>query len=56
VLIDELEAFEYSVTENGNVRTGAPSGYHDDTVIALALAAWCVDYGHPRVRVYSIPW
>ena len=56
VLIDELEAFEYSVTENGNVRTGAPSGYHDDTVIALALGAWCVDYGHPRVRVYSIPW
>jgi hypothetical protein len=38
--IDELEAFEYSVTENGNVRTGAPSGIHDDCVIALALAVW----------------
>jgi hypothetical protein len=38
--IDELEAFEYSVTENGNVRTGAPSGCHDDCVIALALALW----------------
>jgi hypothetical protein len=40
VLVDELEAFEYTVTESGNTRTGAPGGMHDDTVIALALAAW----------------
>ena len=39
-LIEELEAFEFSVTEAGNVRTGSPSGMHDDCVIALALAAW----------------
>ena len=39
-LVDELEAFQYSVTDMGNVRTGAPSGYHDDCVIALALGAW----------------
>jgi Terminase RNaseH-like domain/Terminase large subunit, T4likevirus-type, N-terminal len=38
--IDELESFEYAVTDQGNVRTGAPSGAHDDCVIALALAAW----------------
>jgi hypothetical protein len=38
--IDELEAFEFSVSDAGNVRTGAPSGVHDDCVIALALAAW----------------
>ncbi len=38
--IDELEAFEYSVTDSGNVRTSAPSGIHDDCVIALALAVW----------------
>lgn len=37
-LIDELEAFEFSVTDSGNVRTSAPSGQHDDCVIALALA------------------
>ena len=37
--IDELEAFEYSVTDQGTVRTGAPGGMHDDCVIALALAA-----------------
>jgi hypothetical protein len=39
-LIDELEAFEFSVTEAGHVRTSAPSGMHDDLVIALGLAAW----------------
>lgn len=38
--IDELESFEYSVSEAGSVKTGAPSGVHDDCVIALALAAW----------------
>lgn len=38
--IDELEAFEYSVTDLGRVRTGSPSGSHDDCVIGLALAAW----------------
>lgn len=36
--IEELEAFEYSVTDTGHARTGAPSGRHDDCVIALALA------------------
>ena len=45
--IEELDAFEYSVTDNGSVRTGAPSGMHDDCVIALALAAW---------QVRSRPW
>jgi len=39
-LIDELEAFQYSITDSGNARTSAPGGMHDDCVIALALAAW----------------
>ncbi len=39
-LIDELEAFEYSVSDSGNVKSGAPSGVHDDCVMGLALAAW----------------
>jgi len=38
--IDELESFEYAVTDSGTVRTGAPAGYHDDCVVALGLAAW----------------
>ncbi len=41
-LVDELESFEYSVTESGHVRTGAPGGQHDDCVVSLALAAWQV--------------
>jgi len=39
-LIDELEAFEFSVTDAGTTRTSAPSGVHDDCVIALSLACW----------------
>jgi len=50
--IDELEAFEYSVTENGTVRTGAPYGYHDDCVIALALAAWHLRRTELRVAFF----
>ena len=38
--LEELEAFQYSVSETGHVRTGAPHAGHDDCVIALALAAW----------------
>lgn len=38
-LVEELEAFEYTTTPEGNIRTGAPSGYHDDCVIAVGLAA-----------------
>ncbi len=37
--IEELEAFEYSSTDSGGLRSSAPGGMHDDCVIALALAA-----------------
>jgi phage FluMu gp28-like protein len=36
----ELMAYEYELTPSRNVRMNAPVGMHDDTVIALALAAW----------------
>lgn len=39
-LVDELEAFQYSITDHGNVRMNAPGGSHDDCVISLALACW----------------
>ena len=38
VLLNELEAFEFSTTPLGNIRYGAPEGLHDDCVIALGLA------------------
>jgi hypothetical protein len=40
--IEELEAYEFSVTDSGNVTMSSPSGSHDDCVIATALAAWWV--------------
>lgn len=37
VIVSELEIFEYTFTATG-VRYSAPSGFHDDCVMALALA------------------
>jgi hypothetical protein len=37
-LVNELEVFEYNITDSGNVKYSAPSGFKDDTVDALALA------------------
>lgn len=36
-LVDELQSFEYKLTSNNNVLYSAPSGKHDDEVMALAL-------------------
>ena len=52
-LVDETESFEYSVSDTGTVKTGAPSGQHDDHVISLALAAWAVQDA-PDFTVYWI--
>jgi hypothetical protein len=54
-LIEELEAFEYSTTDQGNIRTGAPYGYHDDCVIALALAAWSLKRGDRTFEIGMPP-
>jgi hypothetical protein len=37
---NELLAYQYELTPSRNVRMNAPEGMHDDTVIALGLAAW----------------
>ena len=42
VLIRELELYGYEMTRSGRISYSAPSGFHDDTVIALALAAFSV--------------
>jgi len=36
----ELLAYQYELTPSRNVRMNAPAGFHDDTVVALALAWW----------------
>ena len=38
-LINELKIFGYE-NKNGKIVYEAPQGYHDDCVIALALACW----------------
>lgn len=38
-LINELEVFEYDMSDSGRVRYSAPAGFHDDCVDALALAS-----------------
>ena len=39
-LLQELQYFEYELTQSGNVRMNGRTGVHDDLVIALALACW----------------
>ena len=39
-LIDELEAFQYSLSPLGKIKVGVPEGLHDDRVFSLALAVW----------------
>jgi len=39
-LIEELRIFEYKTLPSGKLKMEAPYGYHDDCVIALALASW----------------
>lgn len=39
-LINELRLFGYERGRTGTIRYRAPEGYHDDCVIALALAVW----------------
>lgn len=40
VLLSELGLYGYKISPAGVTTYNAPEGYHDDTVIALALAAW----------------
>lgn len=37
---NELSAFTYSLTRTGKISYNAPAGFHDDIVIAIAMANW----------------
>lgn len=41
---NELLGYQYELTPSRNVRMAAPEGLHDDAVIALALADWCISH------------
>ncbi len=38
VLTDEMKRYEYAINPSGTITYSAPSGFHDDCVVALALA------------------
>lgn len=52
ILIDELQAFEYSITDGGRIKYGAPDGKHDDCVISLGLACWAIRSQLSEAQVY----
>lgn len=54
VLIGELQAFEGNRSPSGNMRYGAPSGLHDDTVMALAIG-WAALTGPRQETRYIDP-
>lgn len=52
VITDELGNFEYHYGQHG-VQYSAPAGFHDDAVMALALARYCyLTNGKPRSGKY----
>lgn len=53
-LINELEVYEYDMTDTGRVRYAAPAGFHDDCVDALALAVHA-DETYVSTRVIRRP-
>lgn len=50
---NELEIFEYEIGKTGKVHYSAPEGYHDDTVMALALAYWPLRPGRVEPRIWT---
>ncbi|MDD4019137.1 MAG: hypothetical protein PHV28_14480 [Kiritimatiellae bacterium] len=46
VLTEEMKRCEYQIGPTGQVSYAAPSGYHDDCVMAVALGVWgCRTFG-----------
>lgn len=51
----ELESFIFKQTETGNIKFFAEYGFHDDVVIALAIAIWArANKGTSGVQVFQI--
>ena len=56
VLTAEMKRYEYAAGPSGQVTYSAPSGYHDDCVMALALAVWgCRAVGMEPGRMVRMP-
>lgn len=55
-LINELKLYGYKTSKAGTVEYSAPQGYHDDIVVALALAAWQNRSGPLEAGTVSVKW
>jgi hypothetical protein len=56
VLTSEMKRYEYEIRPGGGITYGAPSGYHDDCVMALGLAnhgRWEAGNCGNMFRIYS---
>ena len=51
---NELDIFGYEISKTGKLTYSAPEGFHDDCVIALALADWCFRNIRNEVRIWSV--
>jgi len=54
ILINELNVYGKELTLSGNVKYGAPAGFHDDCVDALALAVWPLEDYRPETAKRNI--
>ena len=54
-LIGELQAYEMTRTPSGMLRYSAPSGMHDDCVVALALAWGAAMVDTERSDIFYMP-
>ncbi|HEY2209216.1 MAG TPA: hypothetical protein VGH26_07980, partial [Gaiellaceae bacterium] len=53
-LLDELLAYRRTTNERGYDTYSAPSGSHDDLVLALSLALWTAENRNPATHRYQI--
>ena len=55
ILTAEMKRYEYEIGPTGQVSYAAPSGYHDDCVMAIALGVWgCGRFGIEPGRMMSL--
>lgn len=50
----EFNSFTYDITNSGRISYNAPAGFHDDIVIAHALAVWSLNPLYPRVETQPV--
>lgn len=54
VQTSELQAYQYEMTAHRNVKMNAPSGMHDDTCVALALAVFQMQKSFSVADILSV--